>query len=163
MEEWKDIKGYESLYKVSNLGKVKSINNDMILSDAVNSNGYKTVVLYKNGNRLTHTVHKLVATAFLNNPNNYPCVNHKDENRKNNNVDNLEWCSYSYNNTYNDVHKNRIGWKRISIVIYDMINKTSYKYNSITDASKDLNISRHIIRRYGIKHKLFNNRYKFFL
>lgn len=163
MEEWKDIKGYEGLYSVSNLGRVKSIINNIILSSAINSKGYKTVVLFKNNNRLTHTIHRLVAKAFIPNPNNYICVNHKDNNRTNNSIKNLEWCTYSYNNSYNDVAKNRIKWKCISVIIYDIINKISFKYDSITNASKALNIPYHIIERYGHKHKIINNKYKVFL
>lgn len=163
MEEWKDIIGYEGLYSISNLGRVKSIKNNIILSNAINSRGYETVVLFNNGNRLTHSVHRLVSKAFLSNPNNYPCVNHKDNNRTNNFVENLEWCSYSYNNSYNNVAKNRIKWKRVSIIIYDIMNKTSIKYNSITDAAKELKIPYHIIERYEHKHKVINNRYKVFL
>ena len=111
MEEiWKDIKGYEGLYQVSNLGNVKSlpkIRNTGLL----NAKSYKTkekilktggkryeiVVLYKNKKPKTFPIHKLVAEYFLENPNNYYCVNHKDGNKLNNNIENLEWCTISEN------------------------------------------------------------------
>ena len=105
MEEWRDIKGYEGLYQVSNKGRVKSLGNnktkkEKILSLKPSNNGYIRVYLCKNGKQKPFSVHRLVAQAFLLNPNNLPVVNHKDENKLNNNVENLEWCTVAYNNTY---------------------------------------------------------------
>ena len=107
MEEiYKDIEGYEGLYEISNLGNVKSLVNhkgverEKILKPLKNRNGYKGVHLYKNKTSKTYDVHRLVANAFLPNPHNLPCVNHKDECRTNNNVENLEWCSYKYNTNF---------------------------------------------------------------
>lgn len=104
MEEiYKDIEGYEGLYQVSNLGNVKSLVNnkgiarEKILKPFINSKGYKRVELSKNKTSKIYSVHRLVANALLPNTHNYPCVNHKDENCENNNVENLEWCSYKYN------------------------------------------------------------------
>ena len=95
MEEiWKDVVGYEGLYEVSNFGNVRSLfrYKKQLRWDVAN-NRYATVQLFKNkiGKRLL--VHRLVAEAFLPNPRNLPVVNHKDENKLNNNVDNLEWCT----------------------------------------------------------------------
>ena len=109
-EEWRDIKGFEGLYQVSNLGRVKSLNyrrtgKEGILKGKDNGKGYLFVQLYKEGKVEKPLVHRLVATAFLENPDNLPEVNHKDEKPENNCVDNLEWCSHSYNNTYNDKAK----------------------------------------------------------
>lgn len=105
-EEFRDIKGYEGLYQVSNLGNVKSLGNgnsnnskERILKPG-NSNGYKRVVLSKNKEKKMYCVHRLVAQAFIHNPNNYPMINHKDENPLNNCVENLEWCTCKYNNNY---------------------------------------------------------------
>lgn len=121
MEEiWKDIKGYEGLYQVSNYGRVKrlpyviesitpkgnfvkKVYKETILKCSPARNGYKRVTLWKNSVAKYKHVHRLVAEAFISNTNNYPCINHKDENKTNNNVSNLEWCSYSYNNTYGSV------------------------------------------------------------
>ena len=101
MEEiWKDIEGYEGLYQVSNLGRVKSLRRNIILKNKIESNGYERVVLSTNNNPKDYSVHRLVAIAFIPNPNNYPIVNHKDENRTNNCVDNLEWCTQKYNVNY---------------------------------------------------------------
>ena len=102
-EYWKDKKDYEGHYQVSNFGRVKSIKfgKERILKLRTDKKtGYLHVVLCKDGKTKAFTVHRLVAEAFLPNPHNYPCVNHKDENKQNNNVSNLEWCSTLYNNTY---------------------------------------------------------------
>ena len=104
-EEWRDIKGYEGRYQVSNLGRVKSLNynhtsREKILKAREDKVGYLYLNLYKNNKRKTHKVHRLVAQAFIENPNNYPQVNHKDENKSNNRVENLEWCTHRYNLNY---------------------------------------------------------------
>ena len=101
-EIWKPVVGYEGLYEVSNWGRIKSIKfgKERILNPGTNSCGYLHVGLYKNGKRKIFLVHRLVAEAFIPNPNNLPCINHKDENKLNNSVENLEWCNSKYNNTY---------------------------------------------------------------
>lgn len=103
MEEiWKDIEGYEGLYQVSNLGRVKSLNykrsgKEGILTPTPIYGGYMHINLYKNGKPKPYLIHRLVAQSFIPNPNNLPEVNHKDENKENNSVDNLEWCTSKYN------------------------------------------------------------------
>lgn len=101
MEEiWKDIEGYEGLYQVSNLGRVKSLRRNIILKIKIERNGYEKVVLTVNSIHKDYYIHRLVATAFISNPDNLPQVNHKDENKTNNCVDNLEWCTPKYNTNY---------------------------------------------------------------
>lgn len=97
-EEWKDIKGYEGCYYVSNKGRIK--NRTRLLNPYKTQKGYMGVRLTKNGKVKNYLVHRLVAMAFVENTGNYPTVNHIDENKQNNASDNLEWCSYSYNNNY---------------------------------------------------------------
>lgn len=100
-EIWKDCKGYEGLYQVSNLGRVWNIKLQRYLKGSYDKDGYIRVNLTaKNGKVKTERVHRLVALVFLDNPNNYPQVNHKDENKGNNCVDNLEWCDAKYNINY---------------------------------------------------------------
>ena len=103
MEEiWKDIEGYEGLYQVSNFGNVKSMNYRNLgyeknLVPKVSNKGRLWVELAKNGEKKPLQISRLVAKAFVDNPNNYPVVNHLDENPMNNNVENLEWCTLSHN------------------------------------------------------------------
>lgn len=100
-EIWKSIEGYPN-YEVSNLGRVRSLNYNKtkIRNLYIDENGYKKITLSKNCKIKTLKVHRLVAQAFLPNPNNYTEVNHKDENPSNNCVENLEWCTRSYNINY---------------------------------------------------------------
>ena len=104
-EIWKDIEGYEGLYQVSNRGNVKSLNyrhtgKEGILKGNDNGDGYLQVKLLKDDKGKNYKIHRLVAQAFLDNSNNLPEVNHKDENKQNNCVQNLEWCDRAYNNNY---------------------------------------------------------------
>lgn len=111
--EWKPIKGYEGLYEISNTGKVRSLDHlrktdrssyvqkGKELKLGLNKKtGYLMVSLSKEGKTKSHTVHKLVAKTFIENPNNYSCINHKDENKQNNHISNLEFCTKKYNCNY---------------------------------------------------------------
>lgn len=117
MEIWRDVVGYEGLYQVSNKGRVRSLDRifemrhksnkmikvfkkGVILKMHKCNSGYLKVTLFGKN----YMVHRLVANAFIPNPDNLPCVNHKDENKTNNCVDNLEWCTHQYNVIYNDRH-----------------------------------------------------------
>lgn len=106
MEEWKNIIGYEGLYEVSNKGNVRNVRRNKLLKLLKNKYGYIQVYLYKNGIRTVFTVHRLVAKAFIPNPDNLPEVNHKNENPINNSVNNLEWCDHKYNSNYGNRTKN---------------------------------------------------------
>lgn len=105
-ELWKDIRGYEGLYQVSNTGRVKRLlktnPEGRVLKPLKGKDGYFQVNLSSNNSPKTHRIHRLVATAFIENPNNHPIVNHKDENVKNNSSYNLEWCDAKYNTNYNN-------------------------------------------------------------
>ena len=111
-EEWKDIVGYENLYQVSNLGNVRSLDKVIMRKHGESLTvrgrvlkpmiikGYCYVRLNDCGNWKTEQIHRLVAQAFIPNPDNLPEVNHKDENKSNNRADNLEWCTHNYNVNY---------------------------------------------------------------
>ena len=108
-EIWKDIKNYEGLYQISNFGRIKSFykhKNGKILKTEIR-NTYEVIQLIKNKKRKSFQIHRLVAEAFLKNKNNLPIINHKDFNRLNNNVENLEWCTQKHNVNYSK--QNMIG------------------------------------------------------
>lgn len=120
IEIWKSVPNYEGIYEVSNFGKVRSVkrlivdkNNrlinrkEIILKPSTDEKGYKKIKLFAGGKAYTTHVHRLVALAFIPNPHNMPQVNHKDENKSNNRVENLEWCTARYNATYGTRLKRR--------------------------------------------------------
>lgn len=124
MEEvWRDIDGYKGLYQVSNFGNVKSLDKKTknkngyriikgkILKSKLDNHGYLRIGLTKNNKQKFYLIHRLVAIAFLPNQNNYPIINHIDGNPLNNYIENLEWCTYSYNikHAYNNGLKKGIG------------------------------------------------------
>lgn len=110
-EEWKDIEDYKGLYKVSNYGRIKSLKrisydkirdktrqiSEKILKQSIASPGYYIVNLTKDSKQRVYRIHRLVAEAFIPNPNNYPVINHIDGNKNNNIINNLEWCTYKHN------------------------------------------------------------------
>ena len=139
MEIWKDIKGYEGLYQVSNEGRIFSVINSIFLKP-IENNGYYTVSLYKNKKPSINNIHRLVAEAFIPNPNNLPCVNHKNEIKTDNKVNNLEWCTYQYNNTYNNKAKKIAIKESVQIKQYDLNGHFIKEWINAVEASKKLNI-----------------------
>lgn len=119
-ENWKDINGYENSYQVSDLGNVRSVNrvcngrhlNGKLMKPVMDEDGYLKVHLSKNGKATYYFVHRIVAENFIENPNGLKEINHKDENKTNNRVDNLEWCSTKYNINYG--HRNKKVSKALS-------------------------------------------------
>lgn len=100
-EDWKDITGWEGLYQVSSLGRVRSVRHDCVMSLQLHAKGYMQVHFKRGtGTRVKKFVHRLVAAAFLPNLEEWPMVDHQDTDRSNNAVGNLKWCSYSTNNWY---------------------------------------------------------------
>ena len=150
MEEWRDIPGYESFYQVSNLGNVRSIRFNKIRNmKSWDSHGYRAVELCMNNNRYTVGIHRLVALTFIPNPENKPEVNHKDRNKSNNNVENLEWVTQSENVAHayrhgvepRPTHQDQPFQKEILDIIENK------KYFSIREASRQTGHKRDTIRR----------------
>jgi len=160
-EIWKDIKDYKGIYQVSNLGRVKSIarkvkhsrgnhsyyqyQQERLLSANQKSNGYLEYSLCKDSKRTHKYIHRLVADAFIDNPNNLPVVNHIDEDKQNNKVDNLEWCTVSYNNTYGtriDRKVKNTDYRKNSRKIIGEKNNIRIVFYSIVAAKKITNINR---------------------
>ena len=137
MEIWKDIKGYEEKYQISNLSRVKSLNyNNTKESKLLHQsliNNYYSVCLWKQGKGKQYRIHRLVAIHFIDNPDNLPEVNHKDENKLNNCVDNLEWCNSKYNCNYG--MRNKKLSKPVQCI------ETGIVYPSILDAGKQTGIN----------------------
>jgi hypothetical protein len=96
-EVWKDISGYEGLYQASNLGRIKRLKNNLIFKNVKNHHGYYHVTLTKNKKQQTKDVHRMIAITFLPKNNNKNYINHKDCNKLNNKIENLEWCTSSEN------------------------------------------------------------------
>lgn len=136
-EIWKDIEGYEDKYMVSNYGNVKSNNKVLTKQNGYN---YFRVTLSNNGKRKHFQIHRLVAKAFIPNPKNLPEVNHKDGNKQNNMVENLEWCTRSENELH--CYRNNPELHKTSIINqYDLNGKFIKQWKSIKDALKELKIN----------------------
>lgn len=99
-EIWKEMSGYEDMYEISNFSNIINKKTKRPIKQFKNKHGYVTVRIYKDGIGLTKTVHRLVAKTFIPNPENFPEINHKDENKANNIASNLEWCTRKYNVYY---------------------------------------------------------------
>ena len=107
MQIWKDIEGYKGHYQISNYGNVRSLKKDAFLMKGAYLKGYKIISLWKNGIGKMFRVHRLVAAAFIPNPENKPCIDHIDGDRANNHADNLRWVTYLENNN-NPITKKRL-------------------------------------------------------
>lgn len=159
VEEWADIKGYEGLYKVSTLGRVLSLKKtfktgrnhliektypETIMSPSKTKKGYLRINLFKDGKLKAFQVHRLVAEAFIPNPNNYPEVNHKNEIKDYNTVDNLEWCTTRYNIEYSTgfstIYKAIEKTKR-PIIQLTLTGEFIREWESITEACKTLKLN----------------------
>lgn len=156
-EIWKDAYGYENSYQVSNYGRVRS--KDRIIQFCRNSkremrfirgkllkprkdkDGYITISLQSpDGISKTVRIHKLVLDTFIGNKDGLPCVNHKDENKQNNSLSNLEYCTFKYNSNYGTCIERKSSHKKIPIVQYDMNMNFVKEWNSAKDASTELGI-----------------------
>jgi hypothetical protein len=159
-EVWKDIEGYEGLYQVSNLGRIKSLSRNVywgktyasfrfeeekILNYIYSKNGYLRCQLAKDGKKHNYLVHRLVAMAFISNPDNKPEVNHIDGNKRNNYVTNLEWVTPSENQKHAfsvGLQKSKWGKANVrakSILQYDLEGNLIKEHGCILDAVKFIN------------------------
>lgn len=167
--EWKPVVGYEGLYEVSNYGQVKNVKTQKVLMPR-NSTSYSLVALFDKGKRKDVKVHRLVAKSFLPNPENKPQVNHKDGNKVNNHLSNLEWCT----NSENQKHAYKTGLRivtdyqkeiiKISVSkahskpVIDM--QTGIKYSSLIEGCIKVNINPSTANKQ-IHRKSKNQRFKY--
>lgn len=173
-EEWKIIEKYPD-YMISNLGNVKSLKygKERMLKQKINKNGYCNIAICKDGKQKTYLVHRIVATHFLPNPNNLPQVNHRDENKQNNCVENLEFCTHQYNNTYGTrlekCSKSMIGKNKGKISHHKYIVQLSLNdipievYSSLSDASRKTKTNKGKICECckGTRNKTNNYKFKY--
>ncbi len=148
--KWKEIVGYENYYEISSDGYVRAKQRKVksrygyrtikskILKPCIDRDGYYKITLCKNNIKKTKTIHRLVAEAFLENPYNLPVINHKDENKLNNNVSNLEWCTVKYNTNYGDGIEKRASKRRVPIIAIN--NNITLYFSSIREAEIKLNL-----------------------
>lgn len=153
--KWKDIKNYEGLYQISKEGEVKSLITNKILKPKIHHSGYYHLTLVKNKSNKNKLVHRLVAETFIPNPNNKPNVNHKDGDKTNYNIDNLEWVTRSENLLHsfsNNLHKSKL--------TLDNVKEIKKSKLSNPELAKKFNVNAsHICRiKNGIK---WNDRLKY--
>ena len=163
MEEiWKDIEGWGGKYQISTAGRVGSLARGTsmhILSQFKDKDGYMMCLLSSGGKRYVKKVHRLVAIAFIPNPNKFPQINHKDENKANNFVDNLEWCDCKYNSNYG-THRDKLseyamfrGWKLRPVRQYDKSGSFIAEHISSRMAERATNIPhQNIVQACKIHH-----------
>lgn len=168
-EIWKDINGYEGLYRISNLGKVVSIPREILRRGGkplkikggqkklgIGSNGYYRVGLYDgNGHKKMLSVHRLLAIAFIPNPDNKPCINHKDSDKLNLSITNLEWVTYQ-ENTDHSISLYRFGMigrtgdlhnKSKAVIAIEIKTRTERRFGSQREAARVLNLNQSNIGR----------------
>lgn len=141
-EVWKDVAGYEGMYQVSNFGRVKRLKNgkEKMLKPLSNGRNYLKVGLFKNKIYKKFYVHRLVAEAFIPNPGNLLQVNHIDENKVNNHVDNLEWCTAKYNVNFGTRNKRMTEKRSRKVDQYTLDGKFVQAWPSVNQILRDLRI-----------------------
>lgn len=129
----REIIGFEGLYKIDEQGNIYGMKKQKFISQRIINSGYKIVDLYKCNVRYQMLVHRIVAQTFIENLNDFPIVNHKDKNKLNNDVNNLEWCTYKYNLEYSDCIKNanKSRMKKVKQIKNEIVINI---YNSISEA-----------------------------
>lgn len=155
IEKFKPVKGYTGIYEISNMGRVKSLSRvverkdgnsrvteDRIILPFITKCGYHQIVLCKDGVRKKYYIHRLVANAFIENPDKLPIINHKDENKLNNRVDNLEWCSAYYNLRYGKMQA-----KLVKINVIDSKGDIVEVVEGIRECERKYSISKYLIKQ----------------
>lgn len=138
MEEiWTDVKGYEGLYMISSHGKVWSCRNKVTMKPGKGSNGYNHVTLLKNNERKTITIHRLVAINFIPKIKNKVFINHINENKLDNNVENLEWCTQIENLTHGSRIKRITDKKSLKIVGVNIVDGSTIHFPSMKEAKRN--------------------------
>ena len=132
----KDIKNYEGIYGITSCGKVWSYRNECFLKPYTNRYGYMQVKLFKDGKCKNYKIHRLVAEAYIPNPDNLPQVNHKDENKTNNCLQNLEWCDAKYNTNYGTCITKRSNSCKKPILQYDLDGNFIREWECASDVGK---------------------------
>lgn len=142
-ERFKVIEGFPQ-YKISDKGNVFSIKYGRLLKPYKHKDGYLFIDLYDN-KKFPKSIHRLVAEAFLPNPNNYDQVNHKDENKTNNCISNLEWCTHQYNNNYGTRNRRIGNAHKIKILQFTKEGNLIKEWDSMIEACKEYNISKSLM------------------
>lgn len=177
-EIWRDIPEFEGLYQASNYGNIRSLDRvierrdgkklplkgkilPQYIKEPSKNHFIKVVNLSKNCKCYTKTVHRLVAKAFLENPYEYPEVNHRDENSLNNKLENLEWCTRKYNQNYGTCIKRASESKYKSVNVYNLDHEFLCSFKSIKEASIKLNCDASCITKVCKKKNAYHNNYIF--
>lgn len=179
MKEWKPVVGYEDYYLVSNEADVFSLRNNRLIKVSDRGNGYYAVELNVNGKAKKESIHRLVAKAFIPNPDNLPFINHKDENPANNHADNLEWCTPKYNQNYGTIKERRKAHtvfkygddnpNSIPVYQFDLEGNFIARYGSAREAQRATELDagvigkvcKGIMKKYGGYYWSFTNKFEY--
>ena len=176
-EEWRDVPGYEDLYQVSNFGRMKHKatkaiggsgycdKDEYLLKPTKNKGGYYRIALSKKDVFRSFLVHRLVALAFIPNPHNYKCVNHKNCVRDDNRVENLEWCTHSYNTRYAFVLgrmcKSPLSGRLMrKVKVIRLCDEKEFMFETMLEASRFIGVTSPTIRYHVSKGESFCNGFK---